>query len=185
MSDSPVWTAEAGAPGAPVLTHFRRTPILAWDTLQLAAIVLVITVVVGSAVGYYRVAVSKAKQTEAFYLAGDVQDNLTEEYFLTGDWPDREAFESMAYIYPTDHVRGFEYVAPGAFDVIFNPGVGSQAGGERLTYRAALSPTDLNDAIVWTCADYPPPGGRVALGPDKTDLPEHLRPWQCRTGARP
>ena len=170
-------------------------PAFGIDALETATVVAVISVVVTLALGYYQVALVKSASSEALSVTQTLRRELFEFRARHGRWPRseevvvprRNASDAGSPPPASDvsaNVATIEVGESGELTVTFNAGMPALAG-HRLTLRPVVVPGQADAPVRWTCGKRIPAPPAVALGADRTDLPDELLMHLCRNGVEP
>lgn len=168
---------------------------LGFDALETAAVVAVIALVTTAALNYYQVAVVKAASSEALEMTQLLRREVFEFRERHGRWPRTadvvftNTLMSMAdgarpKAYTGNNIADVELGELGAITVTYNQKMPALAG-HHLTLRPVIVPGQPGAAVRWTCGKRVPALPAVALGTDRTDLPEDLLTYICRNGVEP
>ncbi|ALP52492.1 hypothetical protein Tel_04640 [Candidatus Tenderia electrophaga] len=137
------------------------------EVLMALAIISILAVV---AIPYYQDYRTRVKVAGEFGLVEPVKQRVTEEYFLTGDWPvDNES----AMVGPFDRYKG-NYLK--AIIVENKP----QPGAVKLIYDSSKLPAlgDNNTIVFYPRTENG--GGSVSWKCDEGNMVDDYRPRQCR-----
>jgi len=157
------------------------------DPLELAAVVALIAVLVTAALHYYQLALFKSATVEAFAVTQTLRYDVLAFQARHGRWP------STAEVAPPrsrpgddvgNNVATVEVGDGGALTVTFNDDLPALAG-RHLTLRPVVVPDQPSTTVRWTCGRRAPAPPAVALGTDRTDLPDDLLVHVCRNGVAP
>lgn len=172
----------ASRTGPTGLAQVRLLPTMArtrrFETIETMAVVLVISIAVGAALGYYRIALAKAALSEAASVINMLRYEVAAFRAREGRWPDTIDLPPIA---AEGGIAAIE-IEGGAITVTFAPRVESLAG-RRLTYRPVESPAHPAATLHWTCGPSTVPTPGQAVGMDRTDVPAEYLPELCRQGA--
>jgi type IV pilus assembly protein PilA len=124
--------------------------------------------------------IRKTRSLTAVALAPAVKERLIEYRAVNGAWPTPD--EAGPALQIPRHVRSEPFAArvhDAAVDYGF---VDARAGvaPKSLTIRAWQSPDEAGGPTVWTCGHARAPAPMVALGQDRTTMPEDDLPSPCR-----
>jgi hypothetical protein len=150
------------------------------DPLELAAVVLIIAVAVIAALRYYEIALAKAESSEALSVTQLLRREVVEFHARHGRWPDGADLDLKRW---DPGITSIE-VEGGAITVTYGRSAPALTG-RRLTLRPVVVPHQIDAPVRWTCGPRRPAAPAVAIGVDRSDMPEHHLIHLCRNGATP
>ena len=162
------------------------------DPTELLAVIAIIMVLITLAMRYYNQALVKAAASEALQATQLLRRESSEFHDRTGRWPridELSAFGRMgggagSAAELGTFVTTLELDADGAMTVTYGPRM-AQLAGHRLTLHPVFVPGSDGSVKRWSCGPRPPPPPAVALGRDRTDVPEPYLLHVCRQGVLP
>lgn len=162
------------------------------DSIELLAVIAIIAILAASALRYYEQALVKSAVTEALMVTQTLRRDVFEFHYRSGRWP--KIYELPGSI--RSHALGgaksdigayvstIEIDPDGAMTVTFNDRV-AQLAGRHLTLRPVVVPGTDGSVNRWSCSHHLPAPPALALGRDRTDLPDDHLLHLCRQGVQP
>lgn len=150
------------------------------DPFELAAVVLIIAIAVVAALRYYEIALAKAQGSEVFSVVQMLRRDVVEFHTRHGRWPDSADLDLKRL----DSGSASIEVAAGAITFTFGARAPALTG-RRLTLRPVIVPDQIDAPVRWICGPRQPAAPAVAIGVDRSDMPEQHLIHLCRNGATP
>ncbi len=166
---------------ASAIPRFPNRSAAGFTLIELMIVIAIISILATMSIPRYHGMVVSAQLKEALVLADQLKPALAEVYRKTGTFP---ADNASAGLPAPDKLIG-NYVkrirvGEGALYIELGNKVHATAEGKVLTVRPIVVEGSPESPFSWICGNASVPEGMLAVGEDKTDVPDALLPIQCR-----
>jgi type IV pilus assembly protein PilA len=161
----------------------RRVDAGGFTLIEMMAVVAVIAILATLAIPSFQDRIVRAQIVEAVGIADIAKPQIAAAWAIAHAMPVDNAAAGLP---SADKIVGnlvtSVVVDNGAIDITFGNRVNSSIRGKVLTLRPAVVADAPVVPIAWVCGHAGAVDKMTAMGTDRTDVPEHFLPLNCRPG---